>query len=285
MHDFASPSRPRTWFITGASSGLGRALAIAAADHGDQVLATARRAESLAELTDRFPRHIIAARLDVTVPTTIRAAVDLAVRRTGRIDIVVNNAGYSVLGALEELSDEQVRAQFDTNFFGVVNVSRAVLPVLRAQRSGHLLQMSSISGAQPWTGFSMYVASKHAVEGFSSSLATEVSPLGIAVTIVEPGPFRTDFFARLIRSAPLEDYAETVGATRAFLETFTPPGDPRGAADAILAVAGTPNPPLRLALGDYAFDEFRAEYRSRLAELERWETLSRGADSPRALKR
>lgn len=283
MPENTSTENQRTWFITGASSGFGRSLSIAAAAGGDQVLATARNPQSLAGLTERFPERITTARVDVTEKQSVHAAVDLAVSRYGGIDVVVNNAGYAALGALEELSEDEVRRQLETNLFGVLTVTRAVLPVMRARRSGHLVQLSSISGAQPWTGFSIYVASKHAVEGFSASLAREVAPLGIKVTIAEPGPFRTDFFTRsMARSQPLPDYASSVGHTRAFLETFEQPGDPDGAAAAILAAVDAEEPPLRLALGGYAIDEFRAEYRSRLAELDAWEDLARGADLPPA---
>ena len=276
---------PRTWLVTGASSGFGRELCVAAAKRGDRVLATARRPETLDELADRFPEQVTTALVDVTDPASVRRAVDLAIALTGGIDIVVNNAGYAVLGTLEELSEDQIRAQLETNVFGVLTVTRAVLPVMRAQRSGHLLQMSSVSGAQPWIGFGLYVASKHAVEGFSSSLAREVAPFGIKVTIVEPGPFRTDFFTRsMVHSGQLPGYAATVGETRSFLETFVQPGDPQRAAQAILAVAGTEEPPLRLALGNYAVDELRAEYRARLAELDAWEELSRGTDFPQAAR-
>ncbi|MFC6880845.1 MULTISPECIES: oxidoreductase [Actinomadura] len=273
---------PLAWFITGASSGFGRAVAAAAAERGDRVLATARRASTLDGLVRRYPDRVRAAEVDVTDPGSVRAAVELAVADGGRIDVVVNNAGYAVLGALEELTDDQARRQVDVNLFGALTVTRAVLPVLRAQRGGHLLQMSSISGAQPWVGFSLYVATKHAVEGFSSSLAGEVAHLGIKVTIVEPGPFKTDFFTRsMVRSLPSPDYAESVGQTRAFMESFTrQPGDPDRAAQAILAVVDDDKPPLRLPLGAYAVEEFRAEYRSRLNEIDAWEDLARGTDYP-----
>lgn len=269
------------WFVTGASSGFGRAITAAAAGRGDHVVATARDVADLAGAAAAHPGRISTHRLDVTDQESVDAAVASAVAAHGRIDVVVNNAGYAVLGALEELTEEQVRRQLDTNLVGVLRVTRAVLPVLRAQRSGHLVQMSSISGAQPWTGFSLYVATKHAVEGFSASLAGEVAGLGVRVTIVEPGPFRTDFFTRSMdRSTPSADYAATVGATREFLESFQQPGDPGGAAAAILRAVDSDRPPLRLALGSYAVDEFRAEYRSRLAELDAWEDLARAADLP-----
>ncbi|MCP2337399.1 NAD(P)-dependent dehydrogenase (short-subunit alcohol dehydrogenase family) [Actinomadura rupiterrae] len=217
----------------------------------------------------------------MTEPASVQRAVESAVADFGRIDVVVNNAGYAVLGALEELTEEDVRRQVEVNLFGMLAVTRAVLPVLRAQRRGHLVQMSSISGAQPWVGFSLYVATKHAVEGFSASLAAEVAHLGVKVTIVEPGPFRTDFFTRsMVRSQPRPEYADSVGRTRDFLETFAQPGDPERAAQAILTVVDAGDPPLRLPLGGYAVDEFRAEYRSRLSEIDAWEDLARGADFP-----
>lgn len=200
--------------------------------------------------------------------------------RFGGIDVALNNAGFSILGALEELSEEQIRRQLEVNLWGTIRVSRAVLPTMRRQGSGHLLQMSSISGAQPWTGFSVYVASKHAVEGLSSSLAREVAPLGIRVAIVEPGPFQTDFFSRSMqRAEPTPDYQPSVGEIRAFIDGFTQqPGDPGRAAGALLEVVDADEPPLRLALGSYAVDEFRAEYAQRLADVDAWERVARGTD-------
>lgn len=274
----------KRWFITGASSGLGRELAEAVAARGDQVLAATRRPEALGDLVKEYEGRLEAVRCDVTDPESVRAAVATAEAALGGLDVVVNNAGYAVIGALEELSDEQLREQLEVNLLGVALVTRAVLPLLRRQRGGHLLQMSSISGAQPWVGFSAYVASKHAVEGLSSSLAAEVAHLGIKLTIIEPGPFKTAFFGpSLVRAPRLADYDGSIGEARAFFDGWDgQPGNPAKAAAAILAVADADDPPLRLALGAYAVAEFRAEYQRRLAEIDAWEHLSLGTDFPAA---
>jgi NAD(P)-dependent dehydrogenase (short-subunit alcohol dehydrogenase family) len=277
------PPTPRRWLVTGASSGIGRAVVEAAASRGDLVLATARRPQTIGDLVERFDGHVLSTALDVTDPGAVAVAVELAVARFGGVDTVFNNAGYGVLGALEELSEDQIRRQWETNVFGLINVTRAAIPVMRAGGGGHLLQMSSIAGITPWTGMSAYVASKHAVEGLSATIAAELEPFGIRVTIVEPGPFQTDFFSRSMdRSEPLEGYEGTVGATRETLATATEqPGDPNAAAAALLTVVDAPQPPLRLLLGAHALREARREYRERLAELDAWEDLALGADFPR----
>lgn len=205
--DDGGMTRP-VWFITGASTGLGRALAEAVLAHGDRVVATAHNPAALDDLTGPHPDDVVRLRLDVTDPAQVKAAVEEAVRRAGRIDVLVNNAGHGLIGALEELSDTQIRAVLDTNVLGVLSVTRAVLPHLRAQRSGHIVQMSSVGGVVGNPGHSLYALSKFALEGMSEALAGEVAPLGIRVTIVEPGPFRTDFAGRSMRFAdPIDDYA------------------------------------------------------------------------------
>jgi NAD(P)-dependent dehydrogenase (short-subunit alcohol dehydrogenase family) len=269
---------PRVWFITGTSSGLGRALAQAVLARGDRVVGAGGLSEGRAQPEERFTDHAVALPLDVTDAAQARAAVEAAVRDFGRIDVVVNNAGYGALGALEELSEDALRRQFDTNVFGVLNVTRAALPQLRRQRSGHIVQLSSLSGVVPNAGEGAYAGSKAALEGLSESLAEEVAHLGIRVTIVEPGPFRTDFAGRSLHKAePIDDYAETVGATRDFVSQLdgVQPNDPARGAEAIIQAVDSPTPPLRLPLGDQALEAIRAKLDDQRAELDAWADVSR----------
>jgi NAD(P)-dependent dehydrogenase (short-subunit alcohol dehydrogenase family) len=263
----------RVWFITGTSSGFGRALADAALDRGARVVATARSTDRIADLEERFPDRAVTVPLDVTNADQARTTIDAAVRAFGRIDVVVNNAGYGLLGALEELTDDDLRRQFDTNVFGALNVTRAALPQLRRQRSGHIVQLSSLSGVVPNAGEGAYAGSKSALERLSESLAKEVAHLGIRVTIVEPGPFRTDFAGRSLRkAAPIDDYAETVGATRDLIAQLdgAQPNDPTRGAEAIIQAIESPNPPLRLPLGEQAIQAIRAQLDERRTELDAW---------------
>lgn len=257
--------------ITGASVGLGRVLAEAALARGDRVVATARNVDSIADLG--FP-----VRLDVTDPASVHAAVDAAIAEFGRIDVLVNNAGHGFLGALEELTDEQSRAVMETNVFGVLTVTRAVLPHLRARRSGHIVQMSSVGGVVGNPGHALYATSKFALEGMSEALAGEIAPLGIRVTIVEPGPFRTEFAGRSMTFAdPIPDYADTpAGAMRARFrdQDGKQPNDPVRAAEAILTAVDDKDSPLRLPLGPEAVNRIRAKLTAQLADLERWEKVS-----------
>jgi NAD(P)-dependent dehydrogenase (short-subunit alcohol dehydrogenase family) len=264
---------PRVWFITGTSSGLGRALAQAALDHGDRVVATARSTDRIADLEREFADRVVALPLDVTDADQARAAIDAAVGAFGRIDVVVNNAGYGVLGALEELSDDELRSQFDTNLFGALQVTRAALPQLRRQRSGHIVQLSSLSAIVANPGESAYVGSKAALAGVSESLAKEVAHLGIRVTIVQPGPFRTDFAGRSLQKAdPIDDYADTVGAARDLIAQLdgNQPNDPTRGAEAIIQAIESNDPPLHLTLGDDAIEAIRANLDDRRTELDAW---------------
>jgi NAD(P)-dependent dehydrogenase (short-subunit alcohol dehydrogenase family) len=257
--------------ITGASSGLGRVLAEAVLATGDRVVATARDTEHVSGLG--FPL-----RLDVTDPASVRAAVDAAIAEFGRIDVLVNNAGHGLLGALEELSDAQTRAIMETNVFGVLAVTRAVLPHMRSRRSGHVVQMSSVGGVVGNPGHALYATSKFALEGMSEALAGEVAPLGIRVTIVEPGPFRTDFAGRSMTFAePIPDYAETpAGALRARFrdQDGNQPNDPVKAAEAIIKAVADPASPLRLPLGPEAVTRIRDKLTRQLADLSDWEAVS-----------
>jgi NAD(P)-dependent dehydrogenase (short-subunit alcohol dehydrogenase family) len=272
------------WFVTGASSGLGRAISQAVLDRGHRLVAATRTPGTVQELVHEHPDRALAIALDVTDASASRAALSEAVARFGRLDVVVNNAGYGHVGAVEELSDAELRAQLDVNLFGVINVTRAALPHLRRQRSGHFVQMSSLNGVEGLAGGGYYAASKFAIEGLSESLADEVASLGIRVTIVEPGPHRTRFASARSapRARPISDYAGSVGKTREILNELdgNQPGDPARAADAILRAVESDDPPLRLPLGQMALDNIRARLDAQLRELEAWAQLSAGSDFP-----
>lgn len=272
-HD-ASP----VWLITGTSSGFGRSLAEAARDRGDRVVATARRPDELAGLAAAAPDRVLTAALDVTREDDVERVVAAALERFGRIDVLVNNAGYGSVGAVEEVEPADLRTLMETMFFGPVALTRAVLPHLRAQGSGAVVQMSSMGGQLSPPGFGAYCSAKFALEAMSESLAAEVAPLGIRVLVVEPGAFRTGFGGgRKHRSRALDAYAGTVGPTRALVDGMDggQPGDPRKAAAAVLAALDAEDPPLRLALGADAVEAIRAKHASLGAELDRWEAVSR----------
>lgn len=274
----------KTWLITGSSRGFGRALARHVLDHGHRVVATARRPEQLKDLVERHGDRVRAVALDVTDPAAARAAVMLALDAFGRLDVVANNAGYANSAAIEDMPDEDFRAQIETNLFGVVNVTKAALPVLRRQGSGHFLQFSSIGGRVGGSpGLSAYQTAKFAVEGFSEVLNAEVGPLGIKVTIIEPGGFRTDWGGSSMTALPVSPaYEETVGAMNRYREqtAATWPGDPARAAKIITDLVGLDEPPLRLLLGAGAVEMAAGASRSRAAEAERWADISRSADFP-----
>lgn len=268
----------KTWFITGASSGFGRAFADHALARGYNVVATARKVDALKQIAAHAPDRFLALALDVTRPKDAQAAVDAAVARFGRIDVLVNNAGYGVVGAFEETSDSELRAQMETNFFGAMNVTRAALPVLREQKSGAIVNMSSLGGQLSFGGFSAYSASKFALEGVSEALAQEVAPFGIKVLIVEPGQFRTGFAGAGLRHMPMiEAYRDIVGGTRDFAHAMdgTQSGDPMKAAAAIDTALNAPNIPLRLQLGADAVDAIRNHAETLLGDLAAWEALAR----------
>jgi NAD(P)-dependent dehydrogenase (short-subunit alcohol dehydrogenase family) len=276
----APTDTPRVWFITGAASGLGRALAEAALERGDRVVATARDAARVAGLEAAHPGRAAAVSLDVTDAAQAHDAVARALDAFGRLDVVVNNAGYGVFGALEDLSEEDLRRQFETNLFGALHVTRAVLPHLRHRRGGHIVQMSSLDGIAPLgPGESAYAGSKFALEGVSEVLAKEVAHLGIRVTIVEPGPVRTAFAAGATATPPEhEDYAESVGEALAWFARIAgaQPNDPERAARAILRAVDAEEPPLRLPLGEEAVAAVRAKLDGQRAELDAWERVAVG---------
>jgi NAD(P)-dependent dehydrogenase (short-subunit alcohol dehydrogenase family) len=268
---------PRVWFITGCSTGFGRELAKAVLDHGDLVIATARDVEQVRDFEQSGPELARAVRLDVTDPDQVTEAVDTALDAFGRIDVLVNNAGYGSMGAIEEVSDEEIRRQFEVNVFGVLNVTRAVLPHMRERRRGHVVNISSVGGFVGVPGFGIYNGTKFAVEGISEALAQETEPLGIRVTIVEPGAFRNDWAGRSLESASeIEDYKETVGQTREYItsENGNQQGDPRLAAEAMISAVEAADPPLRLPLGEDALGMIREKLDSVKQETDAWETTT-----------
>jgi NAD(P)-dependent dehydrogenase (short-subunit alcohol dehydrogenase family) len=266
------------WFITGTSRGLGRALATAALEAGDQVVATARKPEQLDDLVDRFGDGVLAAELDVTRPDQLETAVAAAVERFGRIDVVVNNAGYANLGPIETIED--FRTQFETNFWGVYNVTRAVLPILKVQHSGTIVQMSTIGGrvgGQP--GLGSYQAAKFAVDGFTRVLAAETAPFGIRTMVVEPGGFATDWAgsSMLIHEIPPE-YDSTVGAmARRLGDANMTAADPKRGAEILVRVVKSPDLPTHLPLGANAARMAVDFEQRRLAEAFKWQELSSSA--------
>lgn len=260
------------WFITGCSRGLGRALAARVLARGHHVIATARQPETLSDLVATYPDRCRALALDVTNAPQVETVVGLAAAVFGRLDVVVNNAGYGLIGALEEYEEAQVVRNFETNLFGALRVIRAALPILRAQRRGHFVNLSAAAAIANYPGFSIYGATKWALEGASESLAAEVRPLGLKVTIVQPGPFRTDFISRSLERATghIPDYDSSSGKFRRLLESMNgrQPGDPTKAADAIMAVVAAENPPLRLVLGQYANEKVRRKLGSTAREID-----------------
>lgn len=269
---------PKVWFITGASSGLGRAIAEEALRRGDSVAAAARGVDALADLAAQAPSRVEVVRLDVTSAEDIRRGVAAALARFGQIDVLVNNAGHGVVGAVEETSDEELRAAMELMFFGAVALSREVLPHMRGRKSGTIVQITSMGGITAAPGFGAYCAAKHALEGISESLAQELAPLGVRVLIVEPGAFRTKFFGGAFRVMPVIDaYTPTVGAGRAFVAGAdgTLPGDPAKAARAIADALALDPMPLRLPLGADAVNGIRAKLARVAADVDRTEAIAR----------
>ncbi|QWT21497.1 oxidoreductase [Bacillus sp. NP157] len=277
-------SDSKIWFITGCSTGFGRELAQQALQRGDRVVLTARKPEQVRDIAEAYPETALALALDVTDEQAIRKAVADAEARFGQVDVLVNNAGYGYFSAIEEGEPEEIRRQFETNVFGLISLTQRVLPGMRKRRSGHVVNVSSIGGllAFPATGY--YHATKWAVEGFSESLSKEVGPLGIKVTIVEPGRFRTDWAGRSVIESKtvIDDYDATAGVRRRQAKEYTgtQPGDPARGAAAIIKAVDAPEPPLRLLLGSDAY-QFASE---RLVELkanfEAWKDLSTSTDFP-----
>lgn len=274
----------RTWFITGASRGFGKEWSIAALERGDTVAATARDTATLDDLVQQFGDQVLPIRLDVNDRDAVFAAVAQAHDRFGRLDVVVNNAGYGQFGMVEEISEAEARAQFDTNVFGALFVVQAALPYLREQGSGHILQVSSIGGVSAFPNIGIYNASKWALEGFSQSLAAEVADFGITVTIIEPGAYSTDWGGASAKHAtgnPAYDTFREKAAEQRKARTGNP-GNPLATREAVLQLVDTPNPPLRIFFGDGPLTIATHDYESRLAEWRAWEPLSVAAHGPKA---
>jgi NAD(P)-dependent dehydrogenase (short-subunit alcohol dehydrogenase family) len=282
MYPFMSTSpTSKVWLITGSSRGFGRSLTEAVLEHGDRLVATARHPEQLSDLVNRYGDQVRAVMLDVTNAEQARTAVAASVDVFGRLDVVVNNAGYGYAAAIEDATDAGLRAQIETDLWGVIHVTRAALPILHRQRSGHIVQFSSIAGRIGIAGLGAYHTAKWAVEGFSETLAREVAPLGIKVTIIEPGAFRTDFNLSSLRETPASaDYQSTVGRVEEAFHQISghEPGDPAKAAQAIIAVVNEEHPPLRLLLGSDAVQLARKIDQADLLEIDRWEKLSTSTD-------
>ena len=274
----------RVWFITGCSTGFGYELARRVIGRGERLVATARDKARLAGLVAGHEDAVLALDLDVTDNTQIQAAVAAAQAHFGRIDVLVNNAGYGYLSSIEEGEDQEIRRQFDANVFGLFAMTRAVLPIMRQQRSGHIMNVTSVAGFIGFPGSGYYSASKHAVEGFSDSLLAEVEPLGIRVTCIEPGPFRTDWAGRSMTQTACEiaDYAETAGARMQATKTRSgqQPGDPVRAADAMIEIADAADAPRHLVLGAWGVDVVKQRLAERAAVVARWEALGVATDFP-----
>jgi NAD(P)-dependent dehydrogenase (short-subunit alcohol dehydrogenase family) len=276
----------KVWFITGASSGFGRLLTEYLLSLGANVVATARRPDTLTDLTTKYAANIQILPLDVTKPAQVDAAVKDALARFGHIDVLVNNAGYGLTGALEEVSAKEYMPMFETNVFGLIGLTQALLPQFRERRSGNIVNLSSIGGLIGLPGWSMYNATKFAVEGLSEALALELEPLGIHVTIIEPGPFRTEFLGTSGKKSDnqIADYVQTAGKTREYFETQSGKqvGDPQKAIEAIVAAVNAPKPPRHLLLGKLALDRFRGKIKSFETEIAEWEETTLGADYPQS---
>ena len=270
------------WMITGTSQGFGLELVRAALQRGDSVIATSRSPDKVATAFPKASARLLAIPMDLRDMTKISSAVQAGLTRFGRIDVLVNNAGHGLIGAVEEASDAEIANVFETNVFGLLRVTRAVLPHFRERRSGHIVNLSSIGGLVGLPGFGIYNGTKFAVEGLSEAMAAEVTPLGIRVMIVEPGPFRTDFLGSslALTGKKLADYDQTSGQTRAAATTRhgSQPGDPARAAEAIIKAVTSENPPQHLLLGKFAYDRATAKLENLRKEFEAWREVTLGAD-------
>ena len=272
----------KTWFITGASRGFGSLIAAQALEAGDNVVATARNPQKITEALGTHP-NLLAVPLDVTDEAQAREAAAAAIQRFGRIDVLLNNAGFGLLGAVEEATAEEVERLYGTNVFGLLKVSRAVLPYMRKQRSGHVMNLSSLGGYRSGPGFGVYCSTKFAVEGLSEAMGAELAPLGIKVTIIEPGYFRTDFLddrSLTVSPARIDDYSATAGAVRSRAKTIShnQPGDPAKLASELVALASRDDVPLRMPFGRDAVEAIEAKNAFVAEELKKWRSVSVSTD-------
>lgn len=278
-----SPTLP-VWFITGCSTGFGQSLAKRVIERGWPTVVTARDVSRVADLAKGHEDTVLALALDVTDPADIEASAKAALAKFRRIDVLVNNAGYGYQAPIEEGDDAEIRDQFDTNVFGLFAMTRAVLPAMRQQRHGHIINITSVAGFIGYPGSGYYAASKHAVEGFSDALAAEGAPLGIKVTCVEPGPFRTDWAGRSLRQtkSTIDEYAETASARMAFTQSVSgkQAGDPDRAADAMIHITEIDTPPRHLVLGKWGVDAVTSKLEERLAEVKAWTKVGVETDFP-----
>ena len=283
MTDTASPP-PAAWFISGCTSGLGLALAQRVLERGYRAIATGRAIAQRGTGLEAHGERVLLLDLDVRDPAQIRAAVATAVQRFGAIDVLVNNAGYGYQSSVEEGDDAAIRDQFEVNCFGLFALTRAVLPHMRTRGRGHIVNITSVAGLIGYPGSGYYAASKHAVEGWSDALAAEVGPLGIRVTCVEPGPFRTDWAGRSLQQTQsrIPAYAQTAAKRMEAVRgrSGRQAGDPQRAGDAIVAIVASPNPPRHLLLGKVALDVVPERLARTQADIAQWQELSRGADFP-----
>ena len=280
----ANVTTSRTWFITGASTGFGRLLAEEVLKLGGKVVATARKLDKVADLEEKYPRNARTFALDVTDAAQIHSVVAQAVTGFSPVDVLVNNAGFGIAGAIEEATEDEFMPVYDTNVFGLIRVTQELLPHMRQRRSGHILNLSSIGGLAASPGWGYYQSTKFAVEGLTEALAAEVAPLGIHVTAIEPGPFRTDFLGRSGVEAAnrIADYDATAGNARRYMsdQDGKQAGDPLRAVRAMIAVVESPNPPLRLLLGASALKRLREKLDAWQKEIAAWESTTIGADFP-----
>jgi NAD(P)-dependent dehydrogenase (short-subunit alcohol dehydrogenase family) len=280
-----SSNTDRVWFVTGSSKGLGWEFVDAALKAGERVVATARDPKTLQPFVDQFGDQVLALELDVTNRDAVGSSIRAAIEHFGHLDVVVNNAGYGLRGTVEEVTEDQLRRIMETNFFGALAVTRAVLPQLRKQGNGHLIQISTMGGLVAFPRLGLYHASKWALEGMTESLAQEIAPFGIKVTIVEPGGFATEWMNASMDFAPtMPEYVEALGPVPpSRIRPYERPeglkvGDPRKAGPALLEIVNTENPPLRVIWGGNAYDMVTGTYQKRLAEWAAWETMSRSTD-------
>lgn len=274
----------KVWFITGCSTGFGRNIALEVLKNGNKVAVTSRNTDDVKDIVDQYPDTSIAIKLDVTKNDQVKAAVEQATNKFGRIDVLVNNAGIGYFGAIEESEEEEVRRMFEINFFGLAQVTNAILPVMRSQRSGHIINISSVGGMMALPGIGFYNATKFAVTGYSEALAKEVADMGIKVTIIAPSGFRTDWAGRSANNSKIviEDYKSTAHSTQEMIRknSGVQPGDPVRAAIAIMKVVDAEKPPVRLLLGVGALKGARAKITELQNDIDSWEETTVWADNP-----